>query len=140
MGWDFGVPLSNIPFINVPPNGTTDTHERTRRTQTAQAQVGLIVQSNSVNITDKIFISRWRTSFKQERQVILFSFTIDPADTISDCPFICRSSTLAKGHAGMFRSRASTFKYGRQNSILVTTWAVGVDGIMPSEHFLRDMR
>ena len=36
-GWDFGVPVA--PFINIPPNSTTDTHEYTRRTATAQAQM-----------------------------------------------------------------------------------------------------
>jgi hypothetical protein len=36
-GWDFGAPLA--PFVNIPPNSTTDTHEKTRRTITAQTQM-----------------------------------------------------------------------------------------------------
>lgn len=38
-GYDFGVPLSNIPFVNQPANKTTDTHELVRRTPQAQAQI-----------------------------------------------------------------------------------------------------
>lgn len=35
--WDFRVPL--VPFVNVPPSDANDTHERTRRTAAAQAQM-----------------------------------------------------------------------------------------------------
>jgi hypothetical protein len=36
-GWDFGAP--QVPFVNIPPNEATDTHEFTRRAPTSQAQM-----------------------------------------------------------------------------------------------------
>lgn len=49
MGWDFGEPL--VPFVNIPPSKKYDTHEFTRRTPSAQAQMAEFFITGSVSNT-----------------------------------------------------------------------------------------
>lgn len=51
MGWDFNMP--EVPFINIPPNSSHDTHEMTRRTLTAQAQKHLFYTTGGIVNTCK---------------------------------------------------------------------------------------
>lgn len=61
MGWDFGAPVA--PFVNQPAYKPTDTHEKTRRTLTAQAQMHTFFTTGTIVNTCKVRACLWCLPF-----------------------------------------------------------------------------